>query len=323
MNYRIRKFPPLVDVPFLMGNGLKMVMAGKRKKYGMAMEIGREILGSVKMKKKAFKGYTPGKEDVFVCTYSKSGTYWMMQIVTQIANLGEGNFDHIHDWVPWPDLPMENVVYLSEPTWQHTPTQKRAIKTHLESEYVPYSEDATYIVVVRDPKDVIISSFYFSNSIVPGMTQIGLDAWTESFMKGETPYGSWPAQVASYWEMRDLPNVHIVRFEDMKRDLTGAIKNVAEWIDVDLSDEEFQKVVSKSEFKSMKAEEQKFLPPLPPGVDRSSLKLLREGNSGVAKKELTAGQMALVDQAMKAELKRLGSDFPYEEFYGKVVEKVH
>ena len=48
-------------------------------------------------------GYVPRREDVFVATYPKSGTNWMLQVVLQLAHGGAAEFDHVHDVVPWPD----------------------------------------------------------------------------------------------------------------------------------------------------------------------------------------------------------------------------
>ena len=54
-------------------------------------------------KKNPFKGYVPGEHDVIIATYAKSGTNWMMQIAHQLIWHGEGEFEHIHSVVPWPD----------------------------------------------------------------------------------------------------------------------------------------------------------------------------------------------------------------------------
>ena len=50
-------------------------------------------------------GYVPVPSDVFICSYFKSGTNWTMQIAVQIAFRGRAEFEHIHDLVPWPDMP--------------------------------------------------------------------------------------------------------------------------------------------------------------------------------------------------------------------------
>src|SRR5262245_22371972 len=50
-----------------------------------------------------FRRYVPTTHDVFVATYIKSGTNWMMQIAHQLAWHGKADFEHIHCVVPWPD----------------------------------------------------------------------------------------------------------------------------------------------------------------------------------------------------------------------------
>src|SRR5713101_6542289 len=70
---------------------------------------GRVFVTFHKLQERAFKNknpfrhYVPGKQDVFVMTYAKSGTNWMMQIAHQLIHHGKGEYDHIHDLVPWPD----------------------------------------------------------------------------------------------------------------------------------------------------------------------------------------------------------------------------
>jgi len=97
---------------------------------------------SPRLKQRAFQGYRATNHDVFVCSYVRSGTNWTMQIAYQIAHRGQGDYQHIHDVVPWPEAPMPRIVRLSdENTYERAPTGLRVIKTHLESNYVPYSPD--------------------------------------------------------------------------------------------------------------------------------------------------------------------------------------
>jgi hypothetical protein len=55
------------------------------------------------VRRNPFRGYVPGKQDVFVMTYIKSGTNWTLQIVWQLIQHAKNDFDHIHSAVPWPD----------------------------------------------------------------------------------------------------------------------------------------------------------------------------------------------------------------------------
>ena len=52
-----------------------------------------------------FPSYAPRPEDVFICSYFKSGTNWTMQMAVQIAHRGRAEFEHIHNLVAWPDIP--------------------------------------------------------------------------------------------------------------------------------------------------------------------------------------------------------------------------
>ncbi len=47
----------------------------------------------------------PAEHDVLICSYFKSGTNWTMQIAVQVAYRGRAEFEHIHELVPWPEIP--------------------------------------------------------------------------------------------------------------------------------------------------------------------------------------------------------------------------
>ncbi|HIF91534.1 MAG: hypothetical protein ABGX04_16845 [Myxococcales bacterium] len=44
---------------------------------------------------RVLSNYEPTEHDVFVATFGKSGTNWMMQISQQISHYGEAEFEHI------------------------------------------------------------------------------------------------------------------------------------------------------------------------------------------------------------------------------------
>ena len=271
------------------------------------------------IKDNPFQGYVPTAHDVFVMTYAKSGTNWMMQIAHQLLFHGEGEFEHIHCVVPWPDStrmgPMRRyAIPLDDPSvWQASPERKRVIKTHYNWELLPYSAEARYIAVIRDPKDVLVSNyFFFGHTLGPAMPP--LETWlklylSENFVLG----GSWAKHTAGYWAERHRPNVLIMSFKAMKRDLRGAVGEVGDFLGVRASDAVIQQVCDKSSFAYMKQHDDQFaMWNLIPW--QSPTEMIRKGSAAGSSELLSIDQQRQIDAYFTAELQRLGCDLPYEEF---------
>lgn len=268
-------------------------------------------------KRNPFKRYVPTEHDVIVATYAKSGTNWMMQIAHQLLFHGKGEFNHIHDVVPWPDSPPQLGRYaipVEDPSvWMTSPEQKRVIKTHLNWELIPYSERARYIAVIRDPKDVFVSNYFFVKAL-GGSAIPSLETWygmfvSESFLVG----GSWAVNAAGYWEQRHRPNVLVLSFRSMKRDLPGTVRRVAEFLDVRVTDQVMESVCAQSGFAYMKGIDSKFsVWKMTPWSSNGTM--MRKGVQGGSSELLSAEQQRHIDRYFIAELKRLGSDLPYDEF---------
>jgi len=269
-------------------------------------------------KKNPFGDYVPGPQDVFIATYAKSGTNWMMQIVTQLAWHGKAEFEHIHYLVPWPDSesfgPMKGyAVPITDAGWKASPERKRAVKTHLDWDLFPYSEQARYIMVIRDPKDVFVSGFHFFKQSMMGRG-VSTETWLKLFQSESFPMGgSWAVNAAGYWAQRHRPNVLVLSFKAMKRDLEGTVRKVADFMDVHLPEEAMREVCAKSSFGYMKRVEKQFdMWDLIPWRGHSPM--IRKGSQGGSSELLSIEQQRAMDAYFMGELKRLGSDLPYEEF---------
>jgi hypothetical protein len=265
-----------------------------------------------------FRNYTPSRHDVFVAAYVKSGTNWMMQMAHQLVNHAQGEFGHIHEVVPWPDTaampPLRKYAppLQDETAWRASPEQKRVIKTHLVWESLPYSPDARYILVIRDPKDVFVSGyFFFGNALGPARPSV--DTWLRLFLSNDFLYGSWAAHNAGYWEQRRRSNVLVLSFKAMKRDLHATVLKVADFLEVRLPEDVIGAVCERCSFDYMKRINHKFeFWPIIPW--RSSTPMLRKGVQGGASELLSLEQQRQIDLYFTAELQRLGSDLPYQEF---------
>jgi hypothetical protein len=271
-------------------------------------------------KNNPFRGYVPGPQDVFVMTLPKSGTNWMMQIAHQLIWHGKAEYEHIHSVIPWPDtkamgfmrdyaIPLEQADH-----WKASPERKRVIKTHFNWEMLPYSEEARYIGIIRDPKDVFVSSYFFIRDGVYGPAMPSVDTWYRMFLSGDGMMGmSWPENAAGYWAQRHRPNVLILSFKALKRDLEGTVRRVADFLDIRVGEEVIQDVCRQSSFEYMKRIDHKFymgklIPWREPGA------MIRKGTQGGSSELLTPERQREVDAHCQAELKRLGCDLPYEEF---------
>lgn len=262
-----------------------------------------------------FKGYTPQPHDVFVCTVAKSGTNWMMQLVTQIADHGQAEFDDIHDIVPWPEAPLASqVAPLTAPVTSRSGL--RALKTHVPAQHVPFSPEARYVVVVRDPKDVFVSSWFFVGGIVNGIwgAPPALDDWYRRWVERRFPLGSWAEHTAGWWARRHEPNVAVFTFAELKADLPGCVDRLAAWMGVSLSEAERSAVVERSGFAWMKAHAHQFQTPVP-SVGGQRAVMIREGKRGSSRELLTEAQWAEIDRVCREELAERGSDFPYDEAF--------
>jgi hypothetical protein len=271
----------------------------------------REIYGN-------FGDYPPTPHDVFACVYFKSGTNWLMQIALQTIHRGAARFEHVHDVVPWPDSPARAyaVPLTDEAAWRNCPTGYRVIKTHLDSAKVPFSPEAHYICVVRDPKDVCVSAYLFLRAEVLGPMMPSVENFVHYFLSASFQFSPWAVYVNGYWRMRDRDNVLFMTYEEMRQDLAAAVRRIGALLGIDLTQQEIDSVVRQSSFDHMKSIEHKFETGMIVPWAKPQGAMIRRGRVRGSSELLTPPLQRRIDDHFRAELKRLGCDFPYDEAFG-------
>jgi hypothetical protein len=132
---------------------------------------------------------------------------------------------------------------------------------------------------------------------------------SKNFMMG----GSWAENAAGYWAQRHRPNVLVLSFKAMKKDLRGAVRSVASLLDVNASDALIDEVCRLSTFDYMKSIDHKFhMGKMQPWQEPGAM--IRKGSQGGSSELLTPAQQRAIDEHCQAELRELGSDLPYTEF---------
>lgn len=265
---------------------------------------------------RAFKDYEPTPQDVFVCAFMKSGTNWMMQVVHQIANRGEGEFNDIFDVVPWPDCPSRDMtIGLTDPRpAQLAVTGMRAIKTHAPTQNVPYNNAAKYICVTRDPKDVVVSAYHFFSNVMLGPLMPTVPTWARNARRAILE--PWVEFTNGYWLWRDRPNVLFLTYEQMLDDPRDMIRKIATLMEVALTEPEVEKVYSLSSFAYMKSVDHKFYPGEMTPFARPGGRMVRQGKKGTSGELLSVEEQHTIDAYCRQRLQELGSDFPYDPYYG-------
>lgn len=204
--------------------------------------------------------YRPTAQDLFVATQMKCGTTWMQQVVYEVlmrgnGNLGDSGHGHLYAVSPW--IEAVDGVAVGDAPLIGSPG-RRIIKTHLPTKLCPYSPQAKYIYVTRHPVSCFASVLdYFelmAGPLAPPRAQL-LDWYCSDRMW----WLSWPEHIAGWWDWAQTrENVLFVHFEEMKRDLEGVTRRVAEFLGQALGDAELERVLHKAGFQYMKKHEELF-----------------------------------------------------------------
>ena len=255
--------------------------------------------------------------DVFIVTYPKSGTAWLQQILKLIKNEGKEDGTKVVDVAPWIEAlghhmgkPIQVKVYddLPSPRFftSHTPY-------HMMPGGQPNTTPAKYIYSARNPKDVAVSFFHHARAwSILGPYHGPWDHFFRMFMDGKMDSGLWFDHVLEWWKHKDDPNVLFLKFEDMKRDLPGAVKQIAEFIGYEVSPEVISSITEQSTFESMKANDACNFSWVPPHVrSKTASKHLRKGVIGDWRNHFTVEQSAELEAVYAEKMKGSGLNFDF------------
>jgi len=208
-------------------------------------------------------------DDIVIATYAKAGTTWVQQIIGQMLFGGKEGLP-VADMSPWLDFTLPSRAdRLSIVKGQ---THRRFIKTHLPVDALVFSPRAKYLYIGRDGRDVVWS---FHNHHAKFTAQF-YEVCNSNPERGPGPrfepptddlrqyfhewfendgYPFWPfwENIRSWWEIRNLPNVMLVHFDNLKRDMPGEMRRMADFLGIAIDESKWPKIVEYCTFDYMKA----------------------------------------------------------------------
>ncbi|XP_069100105.1 sulfotransferase 1C4-like isoform X2 [Pleurodeles waltl] len=246
-----------MEAVHIFNNLLEEATAGLEGRLPLKMVHGVPLLELISDNWKQVEQFQARPDDLLIATYPKAGTTWMQEIVDLIENGGDlekARRAPTHIRFPFLEMTYPPPVPSGVDILIATPSP-RVIKTHLPFQLVPKSflvQNCKMIYVARNPKDNVVSYFYFDQMNKMQPEPGPWEEYLQKFMDGNLSWGSWYEHVRGYWDAKKKHRILYTFYEDMKRDPTGEIQKVMEFLEVDLAPDVLQKIVHYTSFKAMK-----------------------------------------------------------------------
>ena len=173
----------------------------------------------------AGRGVTVLPGDIFIVSYPKSGNTWTRFLL--------GNLIYPNEPVTF-----ANVERLLPSLYAHSDRELRSLPRILKSHDCFDPRYKTVLCVVRDPRDVAVSAYFYSIKVGILPETCPIEEFVPKFVSGSfgsgllaSPrFGSWYDNVASWLAMRHNRKFLLLRYEDMLENPNRELIKVAEFL---------------------------------------------------------------------------------------------
>ncbi|XP_051017846.1 sulfotransferase 2A1-like [Acomys russatus] len=238
---------------------------------------------------------------------SHPGTNWLVEIVCLILSKGDPT------WVK--SLPVEErAPWIEIGEYSRTLKNKedpRLITSHLPVQLFPKSffcSKAKMIYLLRNPRDALVSGYYFWHSTNFFKKPESLEGFFKDFIQGNVPYGSWFEHTRGWLSLRDRDNILLLSYEELKKDARSAIKKICEFLGKKLEPRELDLVIKNSSFHVMKEIRNPETSTLT--HKETHFLIVRKGITGDWKSHFTVAQAEEFNKTFQEKM----ADFPKELF---------
>ncbi|MDJ0715936.1 MAG: sulfotransferase domain-containing protein [Prochloraceae cyanobacterium] len=189
-------------------------------------------------------------EDIFLVSFPKSGNTWLRFLIANAIKVHyniqrQVNFFTIQDIIP--DVNFSQNI--TSPGIFGRSDLPRIIKSH--SAYNPYYNRV--ILIVRDPRDVLISFYYYTKerNLIP-------DSWTISEFIRERKYGAqaWLEHTRSwYLTFKNGQTIKIFKYEDFLQEPEATLSSLMNLLGIIMTRKSLEEAIELSSIENMKQSE--------------------------------------------------------------------
>tara|TARA_B100001250_G_scaffold398772_2_gene407421 strand:- start:32 stop:895 length:864 start_codon:yes stop_codon:yes gene_type:complete len=234
------------------------------------------------------------KNDLFITSYPKSGNTWLRLIVANLY-FKNVNYNNIEELVP-------EIYQTNESKFINN--KLRIFKCH--DYYDHRFRRAIYIV--RDPREVIVSSYFFAIKIGVINKKYSKRKFVKDFLNGKfnSNFGTWNQHVGSWHGAKDQ-NILFIRYEDLRKRPGREIFKIAKFLKKRMNSKKISKIIRKTSFENLQGQEDKervnwvSLP-----NNESKIKFFRSGKINSWKKFLIKKEVKKIEKMWGKNMKIFG-----------------
>jgi hypothetical protein len=264
--------------------------------------------------------YPPGRnvhvfpDDVFLVSYPKSGNTWTRFLIANLVYPEKNpDFSNINNLLP-------DTEAMAKRDLERAP-RPRLLKSH--QYFDPHYPKVIYIV--RDPRDVVLSEYYFDIKRRAITEDFPKQEFVSRFVRGEVNhrYGTWFENVASwFYSRRGDPRFLLVKYEALQSQAMDEMERIASFLGMAATAERLAFAIEQSSADRMRELEKKQAHLWSSTREtRKDRPFVRSAKSGGWKAELSESSVAEIESAWGGLMREIGYELAGSSLVG--ARRVH
>jgi hypothetical protein len=250
----------------------------------------------------AGRGLTVFPDDIFLVSYFRSGSTWSRFLF--------GNFIHQDEPITFTNMERFVPVIYSLPD-RALRKLPRVLKSH--ESFDPRYPHVIYIV--RDPRDVAVSFYFYNLKVRVIPDGYSMDEFVDRFIAAKVvPYadrvGCWQDHVLSWLCLREgRPGFRLLRYEDLLADPAKELTRLSPLLGIEPTPARIERAIQLSSAGHMQSLEKKQSKQWEVTKNsRQDIPFVREAKFGGWRKKLSEKAVRTIEQAWGGTMKELGYD---------------